>query len=143
MSLSAQALPAAQIAPQLGLVARKPDTIAVDPPLEGAHVCCLSMLQPLCAPRLPEPAVTERPLLAVLGCGELPSFVAQACLVSVQTRAVALNLAPVRANIPIVSIGCRHGKGGQSCGKHKRESCLHGLFPERVDGMGMRLPCVA
>jgi len=52
--------------------------------------------------------VTERPILAALGGSKLAAFIPQACLIGVQPRAVALNLAPVGSDIGVVSKCCRY-----------------------------------
>jgi hypothetical protein len=62
---------------QISAIARKIDAVTMHPPLKRANIVRLAPLQPLGTPCLPEPAVTQRPILIALGRGELMSLVAE------------------------------------------------------------------
>jgi hypothetical protein len=76
--------------------------------------------------------MAQRPILAAFGCGKLRAFIAQAWLIGVQTCAVALNLAPVRSDIGVVSKCCRYRKKRDAGGKEECE----GSVDERAPSMG-------
>ena len=118
-------LPAAHITPQICPIARKLYAVLVNPPLKSAYISGLVPLQALRAPRLPEPAMAERPILTALSGSKLAPFIAQACLIGVQTRAIALNLSPVRPDIGVVSKCRRYRKKRDACGKEEGQGPVH------------------
>jgi hypothetical protein len=120
--------PSAPVAAQICPVAREISAIAIDPALKRANVPCLALLQPFRAPCLKEPAVAQRPVLASFCGAQLVPFIAQARLVGVQPGAVALDVAPVGADI-VVCVGVRDRENRHRSRHHYNRGLLHGCTP--------------
>jgi hypothetical protein len=78
-------LPPAYVATQVSSVARKINTVAINLALKCANVSRLSLLQSLRAPRLKEPAVAQRPVLASF-CGTIDGDCERSALNELATR---------------------------------------------------------
>src|SRR5215831_6660233 len=95
-----------------------------------ADIRLFVVFRTLRAPRLPQPTVTQRPVLPPLGRSNVVLFLPQPRVVGVQTRAVALYPSPIRADIIVP--GVRGGNRGYRCQcyEHRPCRCLHSLSPE-------------
>src|SRR2546421_321229 len=82
-------------APKVAPTGAKRTRVGVGPPLGRPAARGPASPKAAGAPRLPEPAMAQRPILAALGGSKLAAFISQACLVGVDSRAVALDRPPV------------------------------------------------
>jgi hypothetical protein len=79
-------------------------------------------------------AMAQRPILASFGGSKLGAFIPQACLIGVRTSAIALNLAPVRPDIRVVSKSLGYRKKRDARGEDEGQGPVHRRTPLACDG---------